>query len=325
MGHYTHLSLEDRYELFKGLKEGRSIREIASSIGRHFSTLYRELKHFTDQDYHPFKAEERALRIRQQARKNKIQRNPTLHAYITDHLKIGWSPEQIVGRLRRKKSKYHLCHETIYQHIYRKRQKLHQFLPYKRKNRKKRHLKKLNVCRFGNKRIITNRPAIIAQRTHIGHWEGDRIEFERFKGPAVTTLLERKSRLLLLIKNTNRSSDHVMQAIINKFKEGPHKACRSITFDQGVEFARPEHLERAVKCKVYYCHTHSPWEKGSNENMNGRIRWRLPRKRNVLKITQEELDLIAWQINNTPRKCLDFKTPKEVFLKHYQFDCRTWF
>jgi IS30 family transposase len=138
--------------------------------------------------------------------------------------------------------------------------------------------------------LITQRPEDISTRRRFGHWEGDTIQFRGTKEKVVTTLVERKSRLVFLIKNNSKHSHGVMVKIKIKFDQLPKKMCRTITFDQGVEFADYKHLEQQMNCKVYYCETHSPWQKGGNENMNGRLRWHLLRETDIAKITQEELD-----------------------------------
>jgi IS30 family transposase len=130
--------------------------------------------------------------------------------------------------------------------------------------------------------------------------------------------------MVYLIKNESKHSHGVMNKIKEQFKKLPSKMCKTITFDQGVEFADYRHIEKEVKCKVYYCETHSPWQKGSNENMNGRLRWYLPRETEIAKMTQAELDKLAAKMNRCPRKCLGYKTPNEVFIQQYKNDCRIW-
>ncbi len=328
MSHYKHLSLEERQTFFTLRHQGISMADIAKELGRHRSTLYRELDRLIEKarQYDPFKAHQQALSKRFQQRKGKIEKYSTLRQYVIAHLKIGWTPEQISGRLKRKKSKYYLCHETIYQFIYRKKhKKLFQYLPKKKPKRRRQFSRKPQVCRFGNKRIITERSKSIDKRFHYGHWEGDRIEFKGEKSAAVTTLVERKTKVVVLIKNTTKKTNLVMGDICKKLRGNSNKVCKTITFDQGSEFANFALLEQTLKCSVFYCHKHSPWEKGTNENMNGRIRRYLPSHLNIDEITQEELDQLSKTLNNTPRKCLGFKTPKELFLKHYKDDCRSWF
>jgi IS30 family transposase len=171
--------------------------------------------------------------------------------------------------------------------------------------------------------LITERSEDIATRQRFGHWEGDTIAFSGTKEKVVATLVERKSRLVYLIKNDRKYSRGVMDKIKRKFELLPRKMCKTLTFDQGREFADYRHLEQQIKCRVYYCETHSPWQKGSNENMNGRIRWYLPRSTHIACITQQELDQLADKLNHCPRKCIGFKTPNELFIQQYKNDCRT--
>jgi IS30 family transposase len=115
-----------------------------------------------------------------------------------------------------------------------------------------------------------------------------------------------------------------IRKITEQFENLPNKMCKTITFDQGIEFADYRHLEQQIQCKVYYCETHSPWQKGSNENMNGRLRRYLPRETEIAKIAQSQLDELATKMNRCPRKCLSFKMPNELFIQQYKNDCRTW-
>jgi IS30 family transposase len=327
MGNYRHLSLRERQIISDLTQQGVSKVIIAGQLKRHRSTINRELVRHQEQGiYSPTIANQRALTTRSQPRLCLIEKYITLRMYVKQHLKKGWSPEQIAGRLKRKKSKYTICHETIYQFIYRKRnKKLFLLLPNQKSKRYRQFARKPQVCRFGNKRIITERANYIDKRFHYGHWEGDRIEFKGERSAAITTLLERKTRLVVLIKNTDKKSCVVMNDISNKFGNTPNKFCQTFTFDQGSEFAKFALLERKLECKVFFCHAHSPWEKGANENMNGRLRRYLPFSKNINDIHQNQLDELSNALNNTPRKCLDFKTPRELFLKHFKIDCRTWF
>lgn len=323
MTHYTQLTMQDRCHFTTLLDMNMPLSEIANRMGCHRSTLYRELqRNSVNGIYRPGDAHHKAL-LRKQ-RKCYIQRHPTLREYVVRHLKAGWSPEQIVGRLKRKKSQYVICHETIYRFIYKHGHYLHRYLPYKKPKRIKPCARKRQKCRYGEKRLITQRQNYIETRKSIGHWEGDLIEFKGNKTLSVTTLVERKTRLVFLIKNNSKESKNIMQKIAHKLSGFSQQICRSITFDQGNEFACFNLLEAAIHCKAFYCHTHSPWEKGSNENMNGRLRLRgLPKEADIAEINQERLDEIADQMNNTPRKCLDFRTPKELFLSCHANLCRT--
>jgi IS30 family transposase len=326
VGNYTQLSITDRRRLYTFLEMGLSITEIAKKLSRHRSTLYRELNRNKElEGYLPVVAHKKAYDRNKQGRKSKLQKDPTLHEYVLRGLKKGWSPEQISGRMKYQKITYYACPETIYQYIYNtNHEKLYHYLVYKKPKRRKRFSRKPRRCRFGEFRLITQRPNDIASRTRFGHWEGDTIQFSGTKVKVVTTLVERKSRMIYLIKNNSKHSRGVMDKIKQKFEILPRKMCKTITFDQGCEFADNSYLEQQIKCKVYYCEAHSPWQKGSNENMNGRLRWHLPRTTEIANITQVQLDQLADKMNRLPRKCIGFKTPNEMFIQQFKNDCRIW-
>jgi IS30 family transposase len=227
--------------------------------------------------------------------------------------------------MKYQKLTFYACPETIYQFIYKSKNKdLYSCLAYKKPKRQKRFARKKQVCRYGKIRLITQRPEDVTTRKRFGHWEGDTIEFRGTKEKVVTTLVERKSRMVFLIKNNRKYSREVMEKIKGKFASLPEKMCKTITFDQGVEFADYRQLEQDDKRKIYYCETHSPWQKGSNENMNGRLRWYLPKETDIAKISQSDLDRLAAKMNRCPRKCLGYKTPQELFIQQYKNDCRIW-
>lgn len=212
---------------------------------------------------------------------------------------------------------YYLCKESIYQYIYQRQdQELYQHLRYKKAKRGLNFGRKARACRYGAIRLITNRPERIENRKTFGHWEGDSILFGSCRKQSIVTLLERKSRTLILLKNEATNSHTVMGNIKSAFQDLPKKARLTMTFDQGAEFANYSQLERALACRVYYCQARSPWQKGSNENMNGRLRPYLPRDANIASIDQDDLNELAHHMNNTPRKCLGFKTPREVYVQN---------
>lgn len=325
MEHYTHLSMSERRQFYLLLEMGLSIGAIAKKLSRHRSSLYRELKRNTDQgEYLPGLAQEEAQKRIRFNRTSKLQRDPALYDYVISHLKEGWSPEQISGRMKVENKNYYACYETIYQYIYRPSNKgLYVYLPYQKPKRRRYHARKPQRCRYGEIRSIIKRPAQIGLRTHFGHWEGDIIEFHATKKYTVTTLVERKSRWVHLIKNQNKISRDVMRAIREKFQADKPTILKTITFDQGGEFSDYRQIEMHIPCKTYYCDVQSPWLKGSNENMNGRLRRYLPQHASIQYITQQQLDLLAKKMNNLPRKCLGFKKPKELISKAKEYICRT--
>jgi IS30 family transposase len=305
---------------------GLSITEIAKRLSKHRSTLYRELERNNEPEgYSAGIAQQKTQERAKQKRQSKINKDGYLRDYVVRSLKKGWSPEQISGRMKFHKLTIYVCPETIYQYVYQSKNKeLYHCLPYKKPKRAKRYTRKKSPCRYGKIRLITQRPDDIATRKRFGHWEGDTIQFKGAREKVVTTLVERKSRMVFLIKNNSKHSQGVMDKIKKKFDGLPEKMFKTITFDQGSEFAAYRDLEQQIKCKVYYCETHSPWQKGSNENMNGRLRWYLPREIDITKITQEDLDQLSAKMNRCPRKCLGYKTPQEVFFQQFKNDCRIW-
>ena len=326
MGKYTQLSVTERRRLYIYLEMGLSMAEIAKKLSRHKSSLYRELNRNKEPEgYFPAVAHEKKNTRLKQKYLRKIEEDGLLRDYVIQGLKKGWSPEQISGRMKYKKFSFYACPETIYQFIYTSTSEgLYDYLTYKKPKRRKHFKRKHRACRYGGwLRLITHRPSYIGTRKHFGHWEGDTIAFSCAKEKAVTTLVERKSRIVYLIKNERRFSRGIMHKIKTKLAVLPKKMFRTITFDQGGEFADYKYLEQHGECKVYYCQTHSPWQKGSNENMNGRVRRYLPREFQIDKITQEELDHLALKMNQCPRKCLGFKTPQELFIQQHKNSCRT--
>lgn len=326
MGNYTQLSLTERRRLYAFLSMGVSRSGIAKKLNRHRSVIYREVNRNSEEgQYLPMVADRKAAIRKKYNHACKLETNSALATYVKQGLEQEWSPEQIAGRMKQEKQPFSVCHESIYRYIYKRKDKaLYYCLRYKKPHREQRFGRKKQPCRFVGAQLINQRPPIINTREQIGHWEGDCIEFHPVRKTNITTLVERKSRLLCLIKNENKKSEFVMEKIKQQLKKLPRKLRFTITFDQGSEFANFHGFKREARCNVYYCEKRSPWQKGSNENMNGRLRYFLPRSTDLTTVTQEQLDLLARKMNNWPRKCLGFQTPKEVYLQHSKTYCRTW-
>ena len=306
---------------------GLSKQVIAKRLGKDRSSIYRELaRNGEGKDYAAGLAQQKAQARHQTKRIGKIDRDGKLRWYITTSLEKGWSPEQIAGCMKHQHLTFYACHETIYQFIYQSNDKtLFHLLTYKKPKRQRRYARRRQACRYGAIRLIDERPKDIEMRKRFGHWEGDTIQFKGQREKVVTTLVERKSRMLMMIKNPSKHSKGVMEKIQKKFSSLPEKMFKTITFDQGSEFAYFHLLEKQNNARqIYYCHAHSPWQKGSNENMNGRLRRYLPRETNIANMTQDDLDALAHKMNLCPRKCLGYKTPQELFIQQYKNDCRTW-
>jgi transposase, IS30 family len=313
---YTRISLLEREIIYKLHLEKKSQTEISQITGRNKSSICRELLRCKDSDlgYVPDRADE-------QAKQNKRQRNggntglfrsEKIFLLVEKKLKLGWSPEQIAGRLKLEKNPLQISYETIYKFAYSKAGKAlgwPKLLPRKQPTRRKKLDRKPKKEIIPNLIPISNRPTIIDGRSEIGHWEGDLVIFTSFKSNNLTTLVERKSRFAKLVCNYGKTTATVVKGIDNVFKTMPKTSVESITFDRGTEFCSYEKLG----IKTYFCEPHSPWQKGGVENFNGRIRRFLPKSFDHKLLNQNLVNTIENTMNNCPRKCLDFRTPFEVF------------
>jgi len=323
MSHYTQLSVKERRQLAALWDMGWFPKAIAKRLGRHPSTIYRELhRNQCKQGYLPIVAHKLSAHRRQRA-PCKLKVESAAYKYVLSKLQRGWSPEQISGRMKLLNLPHRVCHETIYHYLYRHaRSSLWERLPTQRRSRKKRKPRRARRP-YEGLRAIQNRPLEVEFRKIAGHWEGDTIRFSKQRSSSVTTLVERKTRFLVMCKNSYSTSSEVMNHIAKRMSGCPKKVWKTLTFDQGSEFADFAKIERTSRCKICYAKAHSPWQRGSNENTNGRVRSYLPRGTHPTKISQRGLDELAEILNNTPRKCLEFLTPKEAFSRAFSKRCRT--
>jgi IS30 family transposase len=314
---YDQLDLDDRIEISRLHAAGKSRREIGQLMRRDASTIGRELRRnsLPRGDYKPASADRIAFSRRR--RLSKIERLSRLRDHVCDHLAMGWSPEQIAGRLRLEGSEHEISHESIYRFIYRpnvRKKKLYRFLARAKATRGRRYFKRRREPIPG-RRSIHERPQAVDRRQEFGHWEGDLLQFRTQRGNLLT-LVERITRLTLAAPLTSKkavATDRLLQSI---FRRLPQLARRSITFDNGSEFARHQNLSQTLDMKTWFCDPHSPWQRGSIENANGVLRRDLPRKSDLSDYSQQDIHDIVWAINTTPRKCLGFRTPAEAFLNH---------
>ncbi len=236
---------------------------------------------------------------------------------VDKKLRKKWSPEQISGRL--KKNEINISHERIYQYVYADKRAGGTLWKHLRcqKKRRKRIGGRDRRGKIPNRRSIEERPAIVEERIRFGDWEGDLILGENHQG-VVLTLTERKSRFTLLRSLPSKHAGPVTQAIIELLQWVEH--LKSITFDNGKEFAGHQEVSLSLNTDCYFAHPYASWERGTNENTNGLIRQYLPKSRNLKNVSFEEEIMIMDQLNLPPRKCLDFMTPFEVFFG-YQPGC----
>jgi IS30 family transposase len=326
---YDQLSLEERCEIARLRADGQSIRKIAASLGRAASSVSRELKRNSGQQvgYRPSYADE--LTWARRWRGSRLSRQPTLREIVLNRLAMGWSPEQVSGRLALQDPIIRISHESIYRFIYAQIRRnddtdWRHYLPrlkYKRGYRKR---KRCSSVRHIKDRIsIAERPRHIGKRRRPGHWEADSILFSQ-RGQSVLVAQERKSRYILLAKPSSLQAEPTAVQLRDWLAPLPAEMRRTLTQDNGPEFFQHFKVRDAIGIKTYFCDPHSPWQKGGIENANGRLRRFLPKNTDLASISHDEIEAIAQRCNNTPRKCLAYKTPAELFLRHLlHFKCES--
>jgi transposase, IS30 family len=206
---------------------------------------------------------------------------------------------------------------TIYRYVYDKAGRaldLYRHLPTGRWRRRRRYNRKPRGLHIPQANTVAYRPAVINDRQRLGDWECDLVQFRKeFGNTNLTTIVERKTRLLVIVRNLSRHSQGVMKGIKTKLGPYPVQARRSITFDRGSEFANYSYLKNEIGTEAYFCKPQAPWQKGTNENTNGRLRRFLPRETDLATVTDAQLQAIADKMNSTPRKCLGYIAPNEAF------------
>lgn len=315
--------------------EGQSLRSIAQALGRSPGTVSRELKRNSTPTkvwtggYEPARAQQLAERRRRWDGRFKLARQASLRDAVHARLLQGWSPEQIAGALRRETGRCVVSHEAIYRFIYhRSAQKdyWHRWLPRHKSRRGPQGLRGGSPVEHIQHRVpIQERPAEINARAVPGHWEGDLMLFARY-GQALLITHERCSRLLLANRQPNKAAAPVARHLLGQFEPLPSLLRQSLTFDNGTEFALHHQLNRQLGMATYFCDPHAPWQKGGIENAIGRMRRCLPRKTDLARLTAAQLDALVAAYNHTPRKCLGFRTPAEVFCGflealHFKREC----
>jgi IS30 family transposase len=335
---YKHLSLEERIELYRMREAGQSMRSVAAALGRDPSTISRELARNSaptkawSGGYEPVRAENLATRRRRWDARFKLSRDPELREHVRIRLQAGWSPEQIDGDLRFKHHGCVLSYESIYRFIYHRSAQAdywHRLLP-RRKSRRGRLGKRGGspIKRIQDRVSIQQRPAEVANRETAGHWEGDLMLFQRHSQALLITH-ERTSRLLLARRQPGKSAAPVAKQLLRQFGGLPRAMRRTLTVDNGTEFAQHYRLNRELQMATYFCDRHAPWQKGGIENAIGRMRRRLPRKTDLGALPAAALDRLVAAYNHTPRKCLGYRTPAEVFCRqlqmlHFKRECSFW-
>jgi IS30 family transposase len=307
--HYRHLTQHERYQIGAQLAVGKPLTELAQQMGRHQSTLSRELKrNQIFLHYHADAADHLARARRQISAANARRASDAAWQYAREKLRETWSPEHIAGYPRAHRLP-RLSHETIDQRIYADKRAggdLHLALRHHKRRRKRRGT-------IQRQRRIEERPEVANQRKRYGDWEADLVLGARHS-EALVTINERKSRFALVTRVATKHAAVVRDAIVRKLV--PYaKLAHTLTTGNGKEFALHEEIAARLKLAYYFCHPHAAWERGANENRNGLLRQFFPKHRKLSEVTDAEIALAEHRLNHRPRKCLGFKTPHQVFMQ----------
>jgi IS30 family transposase len=313
---YRQITFAERYTLGVLRRGGLSPAAIARTLGRHRSTILREVQRNqarSDGTYRPQLADWYARGRRSHSRRNRQFSGADLER-IRGLLAEHWSPEQVAGRLRLE-GRLQISHETIYRYIWADKAAggtLYTHLRGARKQRRKRYGRYDSRGRVAGKRPITARPAVVETRTQVGHWEADTVVGPG--RPCILSLVERKTGYVIIGQLRARTTAAVNRRATELIRAQRHPV-RTITADNGTEFHDFPAIERATGTRFYFATPHHAWERGTNENTNGLIRQYLPKRRSMAALTQDVCDRIAAQLNRRPRKRLGYRTPEECYAR----------
>jgi transposase, IS30 family len=316
------LTLTEREEISRAIVRGQSIRSIAAQLGRAPSTVSREIKRNGGRDcYRANQADKAAWDRAHRPKTCKLAKNRALAHIVAGKLQMQWSPEQIAGWLKRAhlgNGDYHVSHETIYRSLFIQargalKKELVQHLRRTRVMRRSRHhtQKTDDHGRITDTVSISERPATIEDRAVPGHWEGDLLFGT--KNSQIATLVERKTRYVMLVKVDSKDTQTVVNALIKHARKLPQELYKTLTWDRGKEMADHRRFTLATDIKVYFCDPQNPWQRGSNENTNGLLRQYFPKGTDLSTHSQAKLNAVARLLNERPRKTLDYATPAEQF------------
>jgi IS30 family transposase len=277
--------------------------------------------------YKPAYAQEQAKARRWMG--SRLDREASLRGAVLERLAAGWSPEQVAGRMAREAGRKIISHESIYRFIHAqiartKDYSWRRYLPRGKSKRGFRGRRGGSAANLIEGRVsVAERPPAAADRAIAGHWEADLILFSKY-GQAVLTVHERSSRIILATRPTDKAARRVARHLVRLFAPMPPALRRTVTFDNGTEFARHRALHR-LAIETFFCDPYAPWQKGGIENAIGRLRRFLPRKTDLATLPGRRFNALVSAYNNTPRKCLDFRTPAEVFAEMLHFECESTF
>jgi transposase, IS30 family len=316
------LSQVEREEISREIAIHSSMRTIAAQLGRSPSTISREIKRNGGYEhYRAVQAEQETWKRAKRPKRCKLVSNIQLSQTVAKKLRRQWSPQQIAGWLKRAypgDEDYHVSHETIYKTLFIQargalKKELQQCLRSKRVMRRSKHssLKNKGLGKIVNAISISERPASVEDRAIPGHWEGDLIQGTN--NTFIATLVERHSRYVMLAKLKNKNTETVIAALIKQSKKLPKELYKSLTWDRGSELSAHKDFTVATNIQVYFCDPSSPWQRGSNENTNRLLRQYFPKGTDLSVHSQSKLSAVARQLNERPRKTLEYETPVQRF------------
>ncbi len=322
---YSRLSLAEREEISRGIYAYETNAVIAKRLRRHESTVSREIRKMVVRkrwSYHAVPAELVAKERKLSQRKPKLlETNHRLREYVYKKLtKKQWSPEEIAKRLKLEYPKdmtMRISYEAIYQHLYclprgALKKELMKNLRHERRYRQPRadlHAKRQRIQDIVS---ISERPVEVADRIVPGHWEGDLIMGKGHKS-AIGTLVERTTRLTMLVPLEKKNAISVALSFAKAFKRIPAEFKKTLTYDRGSEMTQHKLFTKESKIKVFFADPHSPWQRGTNENTNGLIRQYFPKSTDFRKVPAKDIYKVEQQLNSRPRKANGFYTPSERF------------
>ena len=316
------LTLAEREEISRSVAAGRSLRSIATLLGRAPSTVSREINRNGDRGtYRASQADQAAWDRARRPKTCKLVGNRALASIVAGKLQRQWAPEQIAGWLKRthpSDETFQVSHETIYRSLFIQargalKKELLQHLRRVRVMRRSRHhtLKNTDHGKIRDAVSISERPATVEDRAVPGHWEGDLLFGNSTS--QIATLVERHTRYVMLVKVAGKDTETVINALIKNARKLPQELYKSLTWDRGKEMAAHKRFTLATDIKVYFCDPHSPWQRGSNENTNGLLRQYFPKGTDISNYSQAQLNAVARKLNGRPRKTLNYETPAERF------------
>jgi IS30 family transposase len=316
---YQHLSRIERGKIMYLKTWGLNVSQIAIELGRDKSTISRELRRNRQllvEYYMDESAQARADRRRRQASQGYRLKNRRIRSYVEGKLRSGWSPEIVAGRIKLDLPSCSVSHEAIYQYIYHLDEpKRGEYIKYlhlsHRKRRKRSSTKGPRKSRIPNRISIDERPAAVEGRRQAGHWEGDSM-VSSCNSVVIYSLVERKTRLVKLVRVWGRDGKRTAAAIIGRLGSLPKKGRRTLTLDNGFEHTRHELITAAIGILCYFCDPYSAWQRGTNENRNGMVRRYFPKGTDFSRLTRAEIRRVESIINNRPMKCLGYRTPLEA-------------